>query len=167
MGVNFVEEPVVSTVLVLSTSPHEYQLPLFFHESGSNVFISSIGMYLMEVMNTLIQEMEELTNDVRMEISVDKTIHEHFKIQIAAQNTKTKIYNLKSRISFRKNIQRYQHLNMWFHWLLIRTVEKMSSKNNSRQLILSGSLTDYEMKIYISQDTKLKICTTVIKPIVL
>jgi hypothetical protein len=77
------------------------------------------------------------------------TKHEHFKIQIAAQNTKTKIYNLKSGISLRKNIQRYQNLNMWLHWLLIRTVEKMSGKNNSRQLILSGSLTDYETKIYI------------------
>jgi hypothetical protein len=59
--------------LGLSSSLHEYQLPLFFPEGGSNIFISSIGMYLTEVISTLIQEMEELTNDVGLKISADKT----------------------------------------------------------------------------------------------
>jgi len=52
---------------------------------------------------------------------------------------------------------------------MIRIVEEVSSKNNSRESILSGSLKKYKdyIYIYISQDTKLKICTTTVKPLVL
>jgi len=116
----------------------------------------------MEVINKVIQEMEELTSDVGLKISVDKTNY------MNTQNTNTNIYNLKPRTLIRKNIKRYQNLNIWCHWLLmVRIVEKISSKNNSRESILSGSLKNYKSKIYISQDTKLKICTTTVIPIVL
>jgi hypothetical protein len=34
---------------------------------------------------------------------------------------------------------------------MIRTVEKMSSKNNSRELVLSAALKNYKSKIYITR----------------
>jgi hypothetical protein len=49
---------------------------------------------------------------------------------------------------------------------MIRYVEMMCIKNNSRELILSGSLKNYKSKIY-SQETKVKVCTIIVKPTVL
>jgi hypothetical protein len=81
----------------------------------------------MEVINKVIQEVEELTNDVGLKMSLDKMKY---------MNTSKHKHNLKSRTSIGKNIKRYQNLNIWCYWLLmIRVVEKISSKNNSRESI--------------------------------
>jgi hypothetical protein len=49
---NVIEELTVSTVLVLSTRLQDYQMPLFFPESESNIFIPRIGPYLLDYIIT-------------------------------------------------------------------------------------------------------------------
>jgi hypothetical protein len=49
---NVTEEPIVSVVLVLSGRLQDYQVPLVFPEGGSNIFILSIGPYLLDYIIT-------------------------------------------------------------------------------------------------------------------